>query len=156
FLYHVRASQQENTGLYLGDLDGRPPKKLLTAEPEAVFVSPGYLMFIRQRILFAQRFNPRTLDLAGESNPITGTSEGDYWVFSASNSGIVILQDGQARRGNSLVWVDRSGNQRASIGRIARSRHITLSADGSKVAYDHPAPPSGAAAVSVFDVRRGT
>jgi Tol biopolymer transport system component len=158
FLYHVRASQQENSGLYLGDLDGRPPKKLLPAESEAVFVSPGYLMFIRQRILFAQRFNPRTLDLAGEPTPITGTSEGDYWRFSASNSGIVILQDGRAprARGNSLVWMDRSGNQRTSIGRIARSRHISLSADGSKVAYDHPAPPSGAAAVSVFDVRRGT
>ena len=158
FLYHVRASQQENTGLYLGDLNGRPPRKLLPAESGAIFVSPGYLLFTRQGIVFAQRFDPGTLDVTGEPTPITGASEGDYWWVSASNSGIVILQDGQAprARGSSLVWVDRSGNQRTSIGGITRSRHISVSADESKVAYDHPTPPSGAAAVSIFDVRRGT
>jgi len=52
--------------------------------------------------------------------------------------------------------VDRAGRTIRSMGKAGTRRHIFLSANGERVAYDHPAPPSGAAAVSIFDLRRGT
>jgi hypothetical protein len=165
FLYYVRASSPEHTGVYLGDLGGRSAKKLLSqdndqhnipVESGAIYVFPGYLLFIRQSMLVAQRFDPDAGGLAGAAIPITRAGPGGFWRFSAADSGILILPDSQSATAPeyTLSWVDRAGRPVRSMGKVGTMRHISYSPDGERVAYDHPAPPSSAGTVSIFDVRR--
>ena len=64
FLYSVwnGASRELRVGA-LGSADVKP---LLKVRSRAVYVSPGYLLFVREGTLLAQPFDTRTLTVTGE------------------------------------------------------------------------------------------
>ena len=141
FLYYVRASSPEHTGVYLADLGGRAARNLISQENDqrhvpiesgAIYVVPGYLLFIRQSMLVAQRFDPVAGGLAGEAIPITQAGPGGFRRFSAADSGILILADSQSATAPeyTLRWVDRAGRPVRSMGKVGTMRHISYSPDG--------------------------
>ena len=68
FLYLGRqTSPTQPSAVYVGSLDSFSHKKILDVLSEAKYAAPGYLVYGRNNTLFAQRFDVRSLSLAGGS-----------------------------------------------------------------------------------------
>jgi Tol biopolymer transport system component len=97
-------------GIYLGSLDSIEAKRLTTANSAGAYVA-GWLLFVRQGALIAQRLDLSRGELTG--NPITvadslmpaGTGPG---AFSVSPAALITYRSGAASP-RQLVWYDRSG-----------------------------------------------
>jgi len=139
------------SGIYVGSIDSAERKKLIAADTRPVF-APGYVLFNRGNVVFAQPFDDASLTIMDEplrvadgvftlaqgpnaspSMPRTANftvSQNGILAFkSSASAGDVIAADEQ----RSLVWFERSGN--ASI--VATSGDyvgIDLSPDGRRFA----------------------
>lgn len=63
---HFTFIPEGTTEIFLGSLDSEETKRLQSADSDAVYAPPGYLLFVRQGTLLAQVFDARKLELAGE------------------------------------------------------------------------------------------
>jgi serine/threonine protein kinase len=135
FIYYANGSG-EDSGIFLGDLTSGETKRLLAADTAASYVSPGYLLFVRQGILLVQEFDG--LKLIGEAKPIAeqvGFEPGFPAAFSASNTGVIAYRTGVSAAGeNRLTWVDRNGRELGQAGPPGSYRGLDLSPDGKKLA----------------------
>ena len=68
FLYFVQTGQGEQQGLYAGSLDDPHLKVRLINTRYNAWYAPGYLLWVRESTLVAQRFDARTLRLKGGSH----------------------------------------------------------------------------------------
>ncbi len=77
FLYFVTGTGAAR-GVYVGDLKGSSaPKRLpVPADAAVEFVSPNHLLFVMQSALFAQAFDPVSLQLSGDPVPHRGADYG--------------------------------------------------------------------------------
>src|SRR5262249_40696288 len=108
-------------GVYVGDLGGAEPRRLLDADTAAVFASSEQLLFLRQGTLFAQHFDPVRLDLIGAPLAIHERVPFDRSLSSAplssSAAGPVVYRVGSgAGQQRQFVWFERSGREIASVG----------------------------------------
>jgi eukaryotic-like serine/threonine-protein kinase len=103
-----------------------------------------YLLFPQDRALFAQAWNPRTLQLSGERvaiaddvryNPIYGTSG-----YSVSRNGVLAYRTGLVSTSVSpirqMVWYSRAGERLGTVGEPGNYSSLALSPDEKKVAVD--------------------
>src|SRR5262249_52360625 len=68
FLYEVGFG--DSRVVYIGQLGTNETKRLLEGASSPQYVQPGYLLFVRRGTLFAQQFDLRRLELAGNPRPI--------------------------------------------------------------------------------------
>ena len=163
FLYFARTAvggaQAEKNGIYAGALDSNERKFILQAESNAVYVSPGWLLFWRDGNLLAQAFDPRRLELRGQPVAVAGGVEYDpvVWrgVFSVSENGVLIYQAGPEKRGSQLVWYGRDGRQESTPGETLPFNQFRLSPDGKKLAMEVIDPSSQNEGIWVLDFVRG-
>ena len=57
FLYLARSGSPETSGVYVGDLESKTRKQVVAFATTAIYVNPGYLLFVRELTLMAQRFD---------------------------------------------------------------------------------------------------
>ena len=96
FLFIERGSRSETVGrLMAGSIDGATPR-LVLGQASNVQLSGGYLLFVRDHSLLAQRFDAGGLALRG---PIVPTTENiDYWNakdigdFSTTPEGLLVFR----------------------------------------------------------------
>ncbi len=147
----------ENNGVFLGSLDGKPPVRVLPNRSRTVYSPDGYLLFVNQGRLTAQRFDLKTLALTGEALPITRESVTNglrYPALSAARDGVLAYVE---RAPQQLVWVDRTGSIKEKVGSPQEWPSFRLSADESKVAFASLGPSSESNTdITIFDLRRGT
>ena len=119
FLYNAGSNRPEFAGLYVGEVNGTPPVRLLGDQTNALFVpgdrGQGVLVFRRDETLMAQPFDLTGLKFSGEMFPLadqvpTTTNTGNG-AFSASSSGTLAYRSGGAASNRELVWFDRSGKR---------------------------------------------
>jgi eukaryotic-like serine/threonine-protein kinase len=114
FLFFGQGNTSVN-GVYVSDLKGMPPRWLLASDSTAVYEAGDYLAFTRQGTLFAQKFNLKTLDLAGDPIRVANDvlSDGVVWVsaLAASGNGAIAYRGGGVGVGSRLVWLDRAGHE---------------------------------------------
>jgi hypothetical protein len=140
-----------------GTLDSSERKVLLEADSKAVFAPPGYVLFVRQSVLMAQRFDPSRLELVGEAVPIGQTVRTNPQfgsaAFAASDNGVLVYSGGLSALPSQLEWFDRSGHAFGNVEDIYDYRGLTLSPDGTRVvAHRHEEPVGGG--LWVTDLRR--
>jgi serine/threonine protein kinase len=144
FLYLRASSTPENSGAYVGSLDTKPEeqdsRRLLATTSGPVYVPPsdsdsGQVLFLRQKTLMAQRFDPDRLEPSGEVVPIAEqvASYIDYGLFSASNNGVLVYRSG-AGQNYQLTWLDQQGRVLATVAEPGRYNSLALSPDGRRVA----------------------
>src|SRR4030095_2920216 len=56
FLFYMVGASPELSGVYVGSLDSKQTKRILTSDIQAKYAEPGYLLFLRDETLFAQPF----------------------------------------------------------------------------------------------------
>ena len=128
FLY---SAQGARPGIYAGSLDGGEAKRILDEALMAQYVPNGYLLFTRGEALFAQPFDPHTLQLKGSRVML---AEDVFWgSFSASNDGALAYRP-SATRTSRLAWFGRDGRRLSVVSDAGRYVLITLSPSGRQVA----------------------
>ncbi|HEV2114728.1 MAG TPA: protein kinase [Terriglobales bacterium] len=158
YLATNHAGQQEFSGIYLGSLSGggkMESRLLIRAESSAQYAS-GYLLFVRQSDLMAQRFDPSRLALQGDPVRLADTALNDsgIWrgVFSASNNGLLICARGSnAAQQGQLTWFDEHGAALGTVGERG-SNDPRLSSDGHRVALEFGDPNPD---IWIFDTVHG-
>jgi hypothetical protein len=142
FLYTARNFDLEKIRVYIADLRSASRTKdrrlILGANSNAIYVPPGYLLFLRDGTLMAQPFDAGKARITGEAVPITeGVNtyrSSDQGAFSASRTGVVIYASGGLKA--QLTWFDRAGRPLGTIDPTGEVARAAISPDGSKVAYD--------------------
>jgi Tol biopolymer transport system component len=145
-------------GVYLGDLEGSPGRRLLDADAAAVFAPPGHLLFLRQGTLFAQAFDPDALQLTGAPLPVAQPVVFDptrYVAAVSASSTVVVFRTGAPAGLRQFVWLDRTGRE---IGRVgtpdpAGPLDPSLSSDERRVALYRTV--DGHPDIWLLDVSRG-
>jgi Tol biopolymer transport system component len=144
FLYLVTSvstgEEKAKTGIYVGSLASTGEAFLLRANSSVTYAPPGYLLFVRERNLLAQLFDPKALMLAGDPFPIAEKiqqyAQTYSALFSASNNGLLLYQAQSGAGVSQLVWFDRSGRSIGSLGEPCVCANPRLAPDGKRVALD--------------------
>ena len=119
FLFVARHNRDDSIGrTMLGSLDGGEPREILNPGSNAVY-SSGYLLFVRDRNLLAQRFDLDEGRLEGTIMPIAeGVSyynARDIGDFSASTGGLLAYRL-QSPVSSTISLFDRDGREMQTLG----------------------------------------
>jgi Tol biopolymer transport system component len=151
-----------NTGgrdpdVYVGELDG-PTRVLLKrgngGSPR--YVAPDHLVFVRERVLLTQRFDPKRFVLKGDAEvisddlPVEGSGNG---LFGVSQTGLLVYRTGSNPLAQ-LAWFDRTGRNLGIVGEPGNLVMMGLSRDGLRVAYGRRDLSTGAQNIWVADLTR--
>ena len=126
-----------SSGTYFASLDGKENRLLLKGDrPNATYGS-GYLLYLLDKTLMAQAFDPERGQLKGDAHPvaerIASDSDGNGF-FDVSENGVLIYQAGDSLREKRITWFDRAGKE-LSAGERGSYDSLRLSPDGAKLAY---------------------
>jgi Tol biopolymer transport system component len=158
FLYVAIARSLDVLGIYVGSLDGAPPKRLMAGGSNAMFAN-GHLLFLRDDSLMAQPMDASRLELTGSARVIARgvtVANSGFGSFSAAHTGTLIYRTGvpPGAHESQLVWRNRAGQQLGVLGEVATYRDLDLSPHGETLAVSR-ADSSGNRDIWMFDVRRG-
>jgi Tol biopolymer transport system component len=122
---------------FVGSLDSTAERtRLMEVDSTNVVYSERHLLFLRERTLMAQPFDPDRLALAGEPFPIAEQIQTlgatPYGFFSASANGVLTYQIGTAVVFPQLAWLDRTGKVVETIGKPAAFGDLALGPDGRR------------------------
>jgi eukaryotic-like serine/threonine-protein kinase len=160
YLFFLRSSDKSRTGIYVSSLDSKGHRMVLNTGYGATYAAPGYLLFMRDQSLVAQRFDPEKAVVMGE--PVTlpdsvsflaGNSQA---MFSASQNGEIVYYPGLSTGdGWELLWYDAAGHKIGSIGRDFFLQPA-VSPDATKVAVGIYDGQWWTPDIWIFDLARGT
>ena len=162
FLYTAAHSgDAQNTAVYVTDLDSKDRKPIVNATSNAVYTPPGYLLFVRERTLLAQRFDTGKLQTTGDAIPIAeqvdnGPNRFVQKQFSVSQNGVLAYAAGGPAGDLMLTWFDRSGKTTGTLGKPGLVDWGAISPDGKTVAVDRVDRQSGWRDIWLHDLERGT
>jgi len=159
FLFYASSAVPERSGVYVGSLDSKETKQILTTDIQAKYAEPGYLLFPRGDTLMAQPFDASRLETSGEPVAI---ADGVWFARTAHHASFSVSKTGTLAYVNAsqwdrqLVWFDRGGRARGSVEPPARDANGTpqLSADGARVAVARG--EYGAGDIWILDATHGT
>jgi Tol biopolymer transport system component len=153
FLYLAVRSAGSSTDRWVctGSLDSNGTNCLLQADSRAVYVPPGYLLYLRAGTLLAQPFDAGRLLITGDAVPIANSVQ----AVSVSANGMLAYTAGTSRD-TELQWFDRSGKNLGTVGQPADYSSPALSPDGTRVAVGIQGAGAGARNLWIFDLKRGT
>ena len=144
FVFLARARVPENHALVAGSLDGPETKVLVAGHQTSVdyAAAGGYLLYVRERTLLAQpfdpdqvRFNGEPVSLAQGVDPIGEGIPGTSYAFFAAGGSTLVYRAG-VRLTSQPTWFDRGGRELGQIGPPGEFDEPTLSPDGKQVALD--------------------
>ncbi|HTV82409.1 MAG TPA: protein kinase [Acidobacteriaceae bacterium] len=158
YFYFAHSGDASETGIYLAALGSNQRTLLLQNDSGATYAA-GYLLFVRDNTLMAQRFDPGKLALEGDAQPLADhvAVNTDVWapVMTASQTGELLYQGGSVAGGSQLVWYDRSGRQGSSVFPENGNFFVpALSPDGTKLALTIDS--GGMGDIWVVDLTRNT
>src|SRR5262249_55769661 len=112
-------------------------RRLCAANSAAVYAAPGFLLFVRQETLVAQRFDPDRLVLSGEPVTIAARQATRLAKIAASAAanGVIAFRAGSTGPLRRLTWPDRQGGKLGTLGEPDGTLDVpSLSPDGQHVA----------------------
>jgi Tol biopolymer transport system component len=138
--HHFLYTATPKTAVYVADLDSKDRRLVVTANSNAVYTPPGYLLFVRERMLMAQPFDVRNLETTGDAIPIADQvdSVANRFAqnqFSASENGVLAYTSGSSAGIRQLTWFDRSGKALGTLGAPGLVIGVRISPDGKTVAF---------------------
>jgi eukaryotic-like serine/threonine-protein kinase len=156
FLFVARSPQIENTAIYVGSLDSKETKRVLSVDSSMAYAPQGYLLFAREGTLMVQPFDVDKLRVTGEEISVVGQIS---WAlsaiagFSVSENGVLAYLTGNPA--TQLTWFDRSGTELRTVGLPAAYIALRLSPDEKRVAVARTDPLAVAPDISLIDLARG-
>jgi Tol biopolymer transport system component len=156
FLYLALADER---GIYVASVGAPGSKRVLTTRDKALYAPPGYLLFLNDGRLRAQRFDPDRLALSGEEIPVVDSvafvSVDGRASFDVSASGTLLYRAAGLLATSQPVWFDRSGQRLGSIGDPGDYQTIGISRDGTRLAAELHDLRTAAGDLWLLDLERG-
>jgi serine/threonine protein kinase/Tol biopolymer transport system component len=157
-LFVPTVRQPENSAVWVASLDSSPPKRLVNSRSNAVFATPGHLLFWREGTLWAQSFDDERVEVRGTPVPVA-TAVGlnpltNQALVSVSNSGTLVFFAGAVVE-SELVWVGRGGAEIGRPGPRGAITTVTLSPDATSVVYDQADSRTASMDLWQFNFARG-
>jgi eukaryotic-like serine/threonine-protein kinase len=145
-------------GIYSLDVSTRKTVQVTHANSEGIYVEPGYLAYVREGNLVAQRFDPSTLRLSGDAIPIAEGVQFNTlrWTgtYTFSRTGMLLYQSGAIEAEAQLTWYDLEGKAQETVGEPAIfGRELRISPDGRK-AVAAVRQRDGASDLWMYDLER--
>jgi len=165
FLYFVRSTKRENSGVYAASLaKPREPVQVLATDTNALYAPAGdgarnnrkgYLLWLRGGTLVAQDFDAATLKLSGVphplADPVAKIGASGQMQVSVSATGILLYNSTSPLR--QFRWVDRTGKPLGAVGEPTGNAFFHLSPDGRRIVVTRGSPVG--ADLWMLDVDRG-
>lgn len=157
FLYFADWNPVDN-GIYAGSLDTLESQLLTSEITGNVTFASGHLIYVRDRRLMAEPFDPSRLEPTGPPVPL-GEQELEKDLafyrsgFSVSDDGLLVFQSA-AEAPSRLVWYDPNGRDLGQIP-AERLRDPRISPDGRFLAVSSDDFGNGKRFIRVFDLARG-
>jgi len=134
------SGQFDKNSIYVGSLDSEEKKFVVSASSNAAYADPGYLLYLRDDSLVAQRFDSSRFVLSGEPHTLADgvqySPQIDLAVYHVQGGSTLVVQTGRGAARSQLLWFDRSGRQVGSVGPPGLYANPSLSPDGQRVAVD--------------------
>ena len=134
---------------------GSSQRTFLLATPgRAAFSLPGFLLFLRDNTLLAQRLNLGSLKMEGEPVAVaedvrTGGNNGRN-NFSVSENGVLAYRSGGTAGNVQLTWHTRDGKPAGVAGPPGDYSQIELSPDDKRVAVERFPTGSGGGGIDLW------
>lgn len=151
----------EHTGLYFTSLGQGQGRFLLPTSTDATYAS-GYLLYMRQDALLAQKFDAEAGQLVGEPIPTAEAvlNAATIWkaIFTASQTGIFVYHPAVRAATSGPTWYDRSGTELGEVMRHAddfrEHFNVRFSPDGQRLAAEDQDSPTSD--IWIYELARGT
>ena len=143
--------------LWGASLSGEKPRQILERASNVQY-SDGYLLYLRETVLVAQRFDPKSLTFSGDAKPVA--EKLDYWnardlaAFTAAH-GTLVYRHGSLQK-TQPMWVDRTGKEIARFGEFGLYSAPKPSNDGSLVGLIRSDADTGRGDIWTIDTKRNT
>jgi Tol biopolymer transport system component len=139
FLYHVVSGNPDRAGVYVGAIDKSVNVRVLDASSAPAFFAPsGHVLFVREGVLMAQRFDAPRLRTTGPPESVApnvpAPSLISGTVISAAAGGMLAFGGGGGTE--RLAWFDREGRHLADVDAPTTLHNVTLSPDGRMLLAD--------------------
>ncbi len=143
---------------YLGSLDGKG-SRILFHGSSPIFYALGHVVYLADRVLMARAFNVDKLDFTGEAFSVAEGVQSDSLfsngIFSVSENGLLLYQQGKGSGTRSLLLFDRTGKRLGGLGETARNSAPRLSPDGRNLTYDLISTNSGKTELWMLNIGSG-
>jgi eukaryotic-like serine/threonine-protein kinase len=130
----------EKNAIFVGSLDSKETRLVVGASSNAAYADPGYLLYVRDNALVAQRLDPRTYTLSGEPRTISDEvqyfPQTDLALFGVAANQTLVVQTGKGADRSQFIWFDRSGKQVGAVGPSGLFANPAVSPDGRRVAFE--------------------
>jgi serine/threonine protein kinase/Tol biopolymer transport system component len=130
----------EKNEIFLGSLDSSEKRPIVSASSNAAYADPGYLLYLRDNALVAQRFDSHNYVLSGEPHNVSDEVQYfpllDLAVFDVAGKGTLVVQTGKGANKSQMVWFDRNGRQVGTVGKPSVLANPRISPDGRRVVVD--------------------
>jgi len=160
YLHTPYGAADDRNQIRLGSIDNTTDQFLLQGRYSIPRFASGWLLVGRSGSLIAWRFDPARGKLSGDAVQVADKVAFDDIVsgsvFSVSEQGVLLYQQGTGTAGEHHVWVDATGKQLSQVsdpGTVYGGSR--LSPDGSKIAASVVAQ-SGNNDLWAWDLARGT
>ncbi len=148
-----------NSRILVGSLDTtEAPVEVGMTSSMVRYTAQGYLLFVRDNILFAQKFDAKAFTLIGEPAAIT---DGIYAIgsaggssFSVSDEGTLVIKKNQQSVETELKWYDRSGAELGTVGPQGAYTDVSLSPDAKRLAVSIEDPTTNKNDLWIRDLQR--
>jgi eukaryotic-like serine/threonine-protein kinase len=146
FLYLALNATRGQAGIYVGSLDSKETVRVLDTDFHAEFSEPGFIFFVREGGLLAQRFDPASLRTTRDAIPIadhvgSGPATGES-PFSVVGNALAYTNSIEPPV-TQLTWTDRTGQPHEALGTPGQFESPALSADWKRAAAHRTDPVSG-------------
>jgi len=158
FLFLIRSSHADRSGVYVASIDGGTPHRVMPAFSRVRHVD-GHLLFVRQGILLAQRFDSRTGTVEGEPVQISDRIKyhpGSDAAFDVSSTGVLVYGQPAGEVRTRLMMFDGRGRELRPLTPPGNYRHPRFSPDGRRVVAESVNPTDQNVDLWLYDVVRGS
>jgi eukaryotic-like serine/threonine-protein kinase len=156
FLYMSINQKVDDSAYRIAALDSAETRPFAPAQTMLTYAPQGYLLFVKDRTLVAQRFDANALKTLGETVPLAeqiGTDLVGLARFSVSRDGVLAYRTGES--GSRLLWVDRAGKEIETLGEPGNYGEPAISPAGDRLAFEIADTRSGKSDLWIRDVARG-
>jgi serine/threonine protein kinase len=158
FLFTERDTVSEQVGhVSIASLDDGKPAKVVDQASNPQF-SDGYLFFVRDGNLMAQKMAPSGGKTDGSPAPVAEGVEyfnpRDLGNFTLSGAGDVVYRQRQLRK-TQLAWIDAGGKELEPIGDAGYYSGAWVAARGKRVVVQQDTPDGSSSDLWITDLARG-
>jgi Tol biopolymer transport system component len=144
--------------LEVGSTNSDEVVSLFPVTSRVKYCEPGYIIYVKNKILLAQSFDADRLEITGEpvsiAENISSPLQSVVPSFDVSNDGTLVYLTSDASIKNELIWVDRTGRQLSKVMGPARYSDVALSPDDRQMVYAVEDPQTETSDLWMYDFNR--